>query len=373
MAEAKFAKGDARDANYEASFGNLPNGVTYSDPMGFKSMSKPTDLRPEILKAVYNARKTQLKALGVTAGGAGTAGYAMIPIHVDPDVIDTTRKYTPFIELCPRVTNVGTYADYNVITAKGGAAFLPQDSALTDQNDTYDRKSTAIKYAYSVGRVTGPAQAAMPAWNLPGFQPSNQFGPWTGAGAGSGKQLEVLVKTRALREAEEQEALVGSTSTNPDGYDGLMTLQSTTNEVDKSSTALDLDDIHTAIEYAFVDGGRPNLAVCSANAYTQLQQLLKNYLRIGTGMTKLPWGYETLNLVTQVGQIPVIPSPYMTNTANNKSILFLDMSVVEMRVLQDITYEELAKTNDSQKFMLKVYEAIINKNTAFGALIDSIA
>jgi len=49
------------------------------------------------------------------------------------------------------------------------------------------------------------------------------------------------------------------------------------------------------------------------------------------------------------------------------------MSVWEMRVLQDLTYEDLAKTNDSEKFMLKIYEALICKNVAFNCGIYAIA
>jgi len=44
-----------------------------------------------------------------------------------------------------------------------------------------------------------------------------------------------------------------------------------------------------------------------------------------------------------------------------------------MRVLQDLTYEELAHTNDSDKFMLKIYETLIIRNPAFNAFIGEIA
>jgi len=49
------------------------------------------------------------------------------------------------------------------------------------------------------------------------------------------------------------------------------------------------------------------------------------------------------------------------------------MSVVEMRVLQDLTYEDLAKTNDSEKFMLKIYEAFLIKATSFCSSITEIS
>ena len=40
---------------------------------------------------------------------------------------------------------------------------------------------------------------------------------------------------------------------------------------------------------------------------------------------------------------------------------------------QDLTFERLAKTNDSEKFMLKIYEALIIRNTAFCSSITEIS
>ncbi len=127
----------------------------------------------------------------------------MIPIYVDPRLVDTTRKETPLVELIPRVTNQGMYAEYNKITAKGSAYTAAEDAALPDVSDTYDRASTAIKFLYSVGRITGPTQAAMPSYMLEGFQPqggglgNSTFG---NVAAPNAKQLEVLMKARELRE-----------------------------------------------------------------------------------------------------------------------------------------------------------------------------
>ena len=85
------------------------------------------------------------------------------------------------------------------------------------------------------------------------------------------------------------------------------------------------------------------------------------------------WGFTTIVLNTLVGQIPVIPSQFLSNVSGSKSMYFLDMTVFEMRVLQDLTYEDLAKTADSEKFLLKVYEALINRNAAFSSSILEIA
>ena len=60
---------------------------------------------------------------------AGTAGLSLIPIYVDPIIIDETRKFTTLVELIPRVTNQGTTADYNRMTAKGGGFTAAEDAA----------------------------------------------------------------------------------------------------------------------------------------------------------------------------------------------------------------------------------------------------
>jgi hypothetical protein len=74
-----------------------------------------------------------------------------------------------------------------------------------------------------------------------------------------------------------------------------------------------------------------------------------------------------------VGEIPVLPSMFMSNVSGSKALYFLDMSVWEMRVLQDMVYERLAKTNDSDKFMLKIYECLICRAPAFNSWIGEIA
>ena len=162
-------------AAYAQSFGSMDHNTCYQRA-DVKSLigkdAQPTfetDVRPNI-KSAYNVG---LKAHTTESGGAGTAGFAMVPIFVDPKVIDRTRKYTPIVEILPRVTNNGMFADFNVITAKGGAFARAEDTALTETNTTYDRVSVAIKFLYAVGRVTGPSRAAQPSYILAGMMPGS--------------------------------------------------------------------------------------------------------------------------------------------------------------------------------------------------------
>ena len=359
--------------NYAVSFLNTPNHTIYSNPAGFvmKGTEYSGATTMEDIKIKHSEIAT--KALSTSAGGGGTAGYAMVPIFVDPRIVDVTRKYTPLVELVPRVTNQGMYADYNQLTAKGGATTAIEDAVLTETDTTYDRKSTAIKFLYAVGRVTGPAIAAMPSWILGGLTSAGgATGPFNDSVGTNAKQLEVLVKAREIRELEENLIVNGNTTTATQ-YSGIVTLMSSTNTVDKNTSAMTLDDIDTAIQYAFDDGGRPNLAVCASSVFTDLLGLLTAKIGYLSPTSEVFWGFSTIVLNTMVGQIPVIPSMYLSNTTAEKAIYFLDMSVVEMRVLQDMTYENLAKTNDSEKFMLKVYEALIIKNTEFCSSITEIS
>jgi hypothetical protein len=360
---------------YAMSFANLPNESRYAG-IDAKALASGIERYEVDARAnMFGNDNVNLKALGTTAGGAGTAGYALVPVYVDPKIIDQTRKYTPLCEIVPRVSNLGMTADYNNVTAKGGGFTAAEDSALAERNNTFDRFSTPIKFLYAVGRVTGPAKASIPAYALAGFQAgaSQSMGsPFSDASAPNAKQLEVLLQARALKELEENLIVNGNVGTDSTQFSGIITLMSTTNTVAKSTSELGLEDINTAIQYAFDDGGRPSIAVCSSAVYTDLLGLLQQRIGYMQAQQQVLWGFQSIVIHTMVGPVTVIPSMFMSNVSGSKAIYFLDLSVVEMRVLQDMVYEELAKTNDSEKFMLKMYEALIIKNTSFCSSITAI-
>lgn len=361
---------------YQHSFGPLVNETAYIN--GWKGI----DVRPQFKTAIDEGmQRIQQKAMTTTTGGAGTAGYALIPVYVDPRIVDLTRKETPLVELIPRVTNQGLTADYNQLTAKGGGFVAAEDAALSETNDTYDRASTAIKYLYAVGRVTGQARAGQPSYILEGLQSSGSglgVNPFTDVASANAMQTEVLVKAQSLRELEESLIVTGDASTTATEYSGIQVLLSGVNQTNKSTTALEYADIETAAQNAFDDGGRPSLAVCASSVLVDIRKLMIDTFRYGPSDLaaggNLPFGVSArLVLDTMVGTIPVIPSRYLSNTTGSKEIYFLDMRVIEMRVLQDMTYEEMAKVNDSQKFFLKIYECLIIKATQFNSSIIGIA
>jgi len=379
------------DAMYKSSFGNMPDKTRYLDPFagGFTPAEqkagleqKSNDYRPKLNDIMTtNMKSMEAKALGPTTGGIGTAGYALVPVYVDPRIVDQSRKWTPLVELIPRVTNQGLTADYNVITAKGAAYTALADAPLPETDDTYNRASTSIKYLYSVGRVLGPMQAAMPSYMVEGFNPSGNGmgnGSFANAGAPNAKQIEVLMKARSLKELEENLIINGDAGTDATQFSGIVTLQGTTNQTDLSAAALTWDDVEESVQNAFDDGGRPKLAIASSSVVTDLRKIMIDTFNFRpsdlTAGATLPFGIPAqLVLQTMVGPIPVIPSQYLSNMSGAKQIFFLDTDFIEMRVLQDMTYEELARTNDSSKFMLKIYECLIMRSIGFNSFIDNIA
>lgn len=374
-------EGFAPATAYEQSFGKMPNNTCYQNPYGLNFKSMQVDERDKekgLLGKAYmkGLEKFEMKAHsigGLTANTGNAVGLSTIPVYLDPRIVDVTRKWTPFVEVVPRVSCSSNVYTWNQITAKGGAVALAEDAALTETNTTYTRQSTPIKYLYAVGRVTGPAIAAQPSFVLEGMTTTGSVGAFGSQAASNAKQQEVLVKTREMRELQEELMITGDATTNPEEYDGIIQLMGATNTVDKDTSALDLSDINDAIQFAFDDGGRPNLAICSSGVFNDLLGLLNAKIGYMQPMREVFWGFQTIVLNTMVGEVPVIPSMFMSNVSGSKAIYFLDMSVVHMAVLQDLTYFDLARTNDSEKFALKCYEALIIRNTAFCSSITEIS
>ena len=214
------------DGLYMQSFGFMQNETVYSSvdvkSLALGSESAIHDMRQNM----FGEGNVGLKALNTETGGAGTAGYALIPVYVDDKIIDQSRKSTPLTEIIPRVTNRGMTADYNVITSKGSAFTYAEGSALATVDDTYDRGSVGIKSIGIVGEVTGQAQAAIPSYVLGQFAPgqANEVQPSVSQSAPNGMQLEVLAKARSLKEKEENLIVNGDASTTSTEFSGFIKL-----------------------------------------------------------------------------------------------------------------------------------------------------
>ncbi len=389
--ETVSTKGGHIDSSlYAQSFGNFPNEQCYSEGLSILYGASTKGINPSNLEMgdgwrgrMYEARSEQ-KALETTTGTGGATTEALIPVFIDPRIVDISRKQTPLVELMPRVSNQGIVAAYVRVTDKSFATTALEDGALTEGSATRVQAHKNIKYLYAVGRVTGPAQQAIPAYTLGGFQPTGSGlggNAFANAQAPNAMQQEVLLAARSLKQLEENLIINGNSTTSvaggPNGseFDGIVTQQSTTNQNDLSGAALTWDDVENTVKLAFEDGGQPNLAIASVSALVALRAIMIDSFRImpGDNATELTFGISAqVVLNTIVGKIPVIPSRFLSDTAAQRSIYFLDMDWIEMRVLLDMSFEEFAKTNDSRKFMLKMYETLIMRAPEFNSFIDNI-
>lgn len=327
------------------SFGGM--SALYFDP--WNEFDKREEIGKDMIKKSIETLQKD-PSIDTQTGGAGTAGTALIPVYVDPQIVDRTRRLTPLRELIPRRAVRGLTYDYIPLTAKAGSAFNFEDANQTAQEDTYDRQSVSIRYMYSVGRVTGPAIAGMRGFIDP-------------------LQLDLAVKTRALMELEEDTIINGDNSTNPEEYDGL--IQSITTNNTALGGAVALSDIRAEFATTFNANGMVTLAVTDATTHNAIKDLLQDFSRQPAPPTEgLPFGIPG---AFSFDGVNFIKDRYMPTTSGSRRILFLDMRYIFMAVLQDMTYEELAKTNDSNKYMLKMYEALVVTFEAACSQISTIS
>lgn len=378
MAELNFSKAYVAQAGIA---GGMPDKMVVSDGLSNYDMRK--SIAAEIMEGGFTLRKALSTTFSTYA--AGTLPV-LIPVYVDPEIVDLTRRATPLVELIPRVTNYGKTADFNQITTIQTAQALAEDAALNEQNDSYFRRSVLIKYLYSIGRVTGQMFAA-----------SKQY--LASGGYVDALSLEVKNKTLSLKRLEEAMILIGDntadwvepvnavTVSGANSFLGLFGFIGTTQYGGSSSFTTDLSAtfntpisigaLRSGIRSARTRGGEPNLMVCDYRTYDSIKALIQDQLRYVSTQT-IAWGITTVSFEG----LPIIASRFLSTTAASapaatpstaSSVYVLDTNVIEMRVLQDVSYEELAKTNDSIKFMLKVYETLVVKAPQFNQIIVGIA
>ncbi len=379
---------------YSISFANLPNEHVYQKPIWDTTLEAKarkemeTDMRPEMKAALDRGMAYSMgidvKALNVTDMGAGTAGKDLIPVSVDQRLVDQSRRFTPWTEMFMRVTNFGITADYNRITAKGGGFTAGDDAALSERNNTSSRATKPIKQLYTVGRVTGFAQAGVPSYMMQGLQPTGTGTDSIGFGspvAPNALQMEILVQGQAMQELEENLIWNGNSTTSvgdgEDGteFDGVTVQQSTTNQNDIEGADITWDDVEETVQLAYDDSGHVTASGANSRTTTDLRKIMLDYFRVSPGQLGGTTGFgipARIILETMQGPVPLIPSQYLTNTADQGQLWFLDMEYAEMRVLLDTTFQKMGINNDSEKFFLKKYETILLRATKFNAFVDNV-
>ena len=330
-----------KPADIEKDFENSFQGVLtpIDDQYGGKSMEywnpwNKINRIPEIREAML-----QKISIDTQTGGAGTAGTALIPVYVDPQIVDRTVRETPLRSVLPRRATKGMTYDYIPLTAKGGAAWAAENAAIADQVDSYDRETVAIKFLYAKGRISGPAVAGMRGFIDP-------------------TQLDLTVKTVSIMEAEEDAIVNGDSSTNPEEFNGLIQ-GITTNTTNLAGAQPTLAQVRAEFATSYNANGVINLGVTDATTHNYLKGLLLDIQRQITNPSEAALGFGIPNAFEFDGVL-FIRDKFMPTTASSKRILFLDTRYLFMAVVQDLTYEEKYSDNDNYPYLLKEYLAMVN-------------
>ena len=290
------------------------------------------DKRQEIGKAWL----AKAPSIDTTTGGTFTE-FGMLPAFIDPQIVDRTIRETPLVALLPRRAIRGRSYTFNALTVKAGAQFLGDDAPLADQVDTYTTTNVVMKYLYAVGRVTGPAQASASGFiNL--------------------MAEDIRVKTASINEALEDEIINGDTAVDALGFDGLRA-SITTNTPSSAGGNITLANLRTDMNTSFEANGLIDLVVTDGSTFNIIKGLLQDFQRnVERPVGRLDFGIP--DAFTFDGAL-FIKDRFMPIVAASREILYLDTRYVFLAVLQDMTFEELAKANDSQKYIIKWYGALI--------------
>ena len=335
------------EALYNGSFGSMANHTKYLDRLEYQDVKSETwlDLREEVKAALTT--DGHLMATGTTYSDTSGSIPTLLPTVVDDKLYDLTIRDTPLANgAIPRVTNKGMFADYITQSALASALWEGEQSGATPTTGTYARTAAQIKFLRSFGEITGPMLVASNVWK-------------------NAMTLEVAAHQRAVKELEENTIINGNPTT--DDTDGGVTdaeafsgfiASVTTNTEDKNDAELTITDIREGIVKIRQAYGHPNLCVTDYNSFDVLKGEMQNLLRYPAPTANISFGIEN---ITFEG-IPVIVDLFMPTTDNAREFHIWDTQTqnnVQMRVLQDTTYAELAKTTDTTKFMIKEYLTMI--------------
>jgi hypothetical protein len=198
-----------------------------------------------------------------------------------------------------------------------------------------------MKFAYAIGRISGPMLIASQVWK-------------------DALALEVMNKRYALAQLIETAIIEGNAGSDADSFSGFSTLV-TTNTTNMSSTKITIEQLRLMIRTCRLANGHPDLFVTDYKTLDDIKALLQDYLRYPAPTANIAWGIQSI----EFEGIPIVPDLSMPSTTNSKEIHLWDTSIAELRIMQDEMFEEAAKTQDAYKFWIKWYGALVIKAENF--------
>ena len=304
----------------------------------------------------------------MTMGTSSSTGSNLMHVIADEGVTYLYKRPYPVQALIPTEANKGRQALWDVVGPYefGQASFGTEDQSFTETDITTHNRSSFVKFLYSVGRITKAAQfaglAQVPARDMIAIRidaaqdalralrerrmlgvtsdVTSTTNPFTAASTNEYQGLYELITTNT--------ATIGGTpkcwvTSNGGTYDQIM---------------VDLDESYrNMVKLAM----QPNLALCDYRTFGIIRRGLMEYFRTDPVM-QFTQGISKINLVfPNADGLALVPHPFLPMAAGSGSIFLLDTRLVARRTLWQDLYEELAKINLSQKFVISAAETLIDK------------
>ena len=292
----------------------------------------------------------------------------LMHVIADKDVTYLYKRPFPVQALIPTESNKGKTANFDIVGPYdfGSAAFGTEDQSFIESDITTYNRSQVIKYMFAVGRVTKAAQLAglaqIPARDVLAIRLDAAQDALRSLRERAllGVTLDVSSTTNLFR------TTAGSTDNWYNGlYQGITAntgasqswVTSTGNTYDGIMTDLDTS-YRTMVKYAM----QPNLAICDYRTFGIIRRGLMEYFRTEPTM-HFTQGISKINLVfPNADGLPLVPHPFMPMGAGYGAIMLLDTRLWARRSLWQDMYEELAKINLSQKFVISAAETLVDKS-----------
>ena len=324
-------------------------------------------LRDQITQ-IHTDSETELRK-AFTMGTSATTGSALMHVIADEGVTYLYKRPYPAQALIPTEANKGRQALWDVVGPYefGAAITGTEDQSFTESDITTHNRSDFIKFLYSVGRITKAAQfaglAQVPARDMIAIR--------IDAAQDAIRALRERLILGVTRDITSTTNLfVAASTTEYRGlYELITTNTSTTGGTPKTwvtsngntygQIMIDLDESYRNMVKLAME---PNLAICDYRTFGIIRRGLMEYFRTEPTM-QFTQGISKINLVfPNSGGLPLVPHPFMPMGAGYGAIMLLDTRLIARRTLWQDLYEELAKINLSQKFVISAAETLIDKS-----------
>jgi hypothetical protein len=339
----------------------------YGEPDQAQYFEDTSKLRDQITKIHTDSQSEIAKAM--TMGTSAATGSALMHVIADEGVTYLYKRPYPAQALIPTEANKGRQALWDVVGPYefGSAAAGTEDQQFTESDITTHNRSAFIKFLYSVGRITKAAQfaglAQVPARDMIAIRIDAAQDALRAL-----RERMILGVTRDITSTTnlfvaagglEYQGLYELITTNTATTGGTPKTWVTSNGATYNQIMVDLDESYRNMVKLAME---PNLAICDYRTFGIIRRGLMEYFRTEPIM-KFTQGVSKINLVfPNASGLPLVPHPFMPMGATYGAIMLLDTRLIARRTLWQDLYEELAKINLSQKFVISAAETLIDKS-----------